>query len=153
MLPALPPPDKATNKDNFEICILRPTSRAIGATIKTATGIKTPTAVITIVARANAKIANRSPNLLTIVRARVSAAPESIITPANIPAANTRRTVPITLCSPLTKILIVPSKPAPPITAPTIAPSNNEYTGSNFRKIKKIASANPINAPHQEIIL
>ena len=126
MFPALPPPDKATKRASLEICIRRPTSRAIGATIKTATGMKTPTAVMTIVARASDKIAIRSPSLSTIVRAKVSAAPDSIITPASIPAASTRSTVPMTLCSPLTRMSMVPVRLAPPSKAPIIAPSIRE---------------------------
>ncbi|MNN83496.1 hypothetical protein D3C81_2005410 [compost metagenome] len=102
-----------------------PTDNAIGATINTATGINTPTAVIIIVARARARIALPPPNFLTMAWAIVSAAPDSIITPASTPAASTRRTVPITLCVPLTRTLTVCSKLAPPMMAPTIAPKNN----------------------------
>ena len=153
MLPALPPPDSATSSANLEIWLRSPTSSAIGATIKTATGINTPTAVIIIVAKDNAKIAIRSPKRSTIVRAIVLAAPESIMTPAKTPAAKTLTTVPITLWEPFTKMFTVCIKLAPPISDPKIAPINKEYTASTLRRIRIIAMANPIKAPHQETII
>lgn len=126
ILPALPPPDRATNNANLEIFMRLPTSRAIGATIKTATGINTPTAVMIIVASASDKIAHFSPNLVTIALAMAFAAPDSIMTPAKTPAASTLTTVPITLCVPATTILTVWLRLEPPIMAPKIVPSNNE---------------------------
>ncbi|MNC65130.1 hypothetical protein D3C75_1153940 [compost metagenome] len=66
MFPALPPPDSASSRAVLEMPILLPTDSAIGATINTATGMKTPTAVIIIVARARARMALLPPNFLTI---------------------------------------------------------------------------------------
>ncbi|MNL37112.1 hypothetical protein D3C87_1592360 [compost metagenome] len=126
IFPAFPPPESASSSAVLEIPILLPTDKAIGATISTATGINTPTAVIIIVASASARMALLPPNFFTIAWAIVSAAPDSIITPANTPAASTRRTVPMTLCVPLTSTLTVCSRLAPPISAPAIAPRNKE---------------------------
>ena len=150
--PAFPPPESATSNANFEIPIRWPISNAIGATIKIATGIKTPTAVIIITAKVMANIAKCSPSLFTTVRANVSAAPDSIITPARRPAAITRTTVPITDCVPVITNDVVCTKLAPPINAPTTAPINSAYTGFNFFKIKIIASASPSKAPHHVTI-
>lgn len=123
MLPALPPPESATSSANLDTCIFEPTSMAMGATISTATGMNTPTAQMTIVASANAKIASFSPKVTTMVWAMRLAAPDSIITPANTPAASTRTTVPITLCVPETTMSTVCDSVAPPMTHPTTAPS------------------------------
>ena len=150
MFPALPPPDRATSNDSLEKPIRLPTSKAMGATISTATGINTPTAVITIEATAKASRAQRSPKVLTIARANVSAAPDSIITPASIPAASTRSTVPMTLWDPLIRISMVWTRLAPPSRAPITAPSSSEYTGFSFLRIKIMATAKPINAAHQD---
>ncbi|MNJ41337.1 hypothetical protein D3C77_362570 [compost metagenome] len=125
MLPALPPPDNATSSATLEYPILLPTDSAIGATINTATGMKTPTAVIIIVAKASDSIALVPPSLSTINLAMVSAAPDSIITPAKTPAAIIRITVPCTLWVPVIKIFMTSAKLAPPINPPIIAPKIN----------------------------
>ena len=153
ILPALPPPDKAINNDNLLIPVLFPTDRAIGATINTATGMNTPTAVITIVDNAKDKIAFFSPSFCTMALAIDSAAPDSIITPANMPAAKTRIAVPIILCVPFNRTATVSDREAPPIRQPTIAPKNKEYTGLNFFKINTIATTNPKIAATQDIVI
>ena len=151
MLPALPPPDKATNSASLEMPNRLPTSMAIGATISTATGMNTPTAQIIIVANASEKIARLSPNLETMVLAMRLAAPDSIITPARMPAASTRTMVPITLWPPATTTLTVWVSDAPPTRHPTMAPSNSAYVALSFLRISTMANARPSNAAHHAI--
>ena len=90
--PAFPPPIIAKRMAGFDKSVRRASAKAIGETVITATSINTPTAVKINVANANANNALVSPNLFVMVSAMVLAAPDSISTPANTPAARIRMT-------------------------------------------------------------
>ena len=122
-LPALPPPIIAT-----KIAILDKSTRcakasAIGDTVITATSINTPTAVKISVATANASKARVSPSFFTMVSAMTVAAPDSINTPANTPAAKIRITAVVMPLAPSIISVTVCTKSAPPTKPPTSAPT------------------------------
>nr|PRK56284.1 hypothetical protein BV173_00894 [Haemophilus influenzae] len=124
ILPALPPPIMASKIAAFDKSLRRDNAKAIGETVITATSTNTPTAVKIIVASAKASKARVSPNLLVMVSAMEFAAPDSISTPANTPAAKIRITAVVIPCAPPIIRLTVCDKSAPPINPPTKAPTN-----------------------------
>ena len=91
-LPALPPPTIAKSIAVLEMQARWAIAKAMGETVITATSTNTPTEVKMRVARASASSARVSPTFLTIVSAIEVAAPDSISTPANTPAARIRST-------------------------------------------------------------
>ena len=86
MFPDFPPPIIAIKTAVLDKFVFLAIAIAIGATVITATSIKTPTIVKIIAEITMAITALDSPNLLTIVSAIFFAAPVSINTPANTPA-------------------------------------------------------------------
>lgn len=150
-LPALPPPIIASKMASFDSPARLAIESAIGATVITATSIKTPTAVRIIVAMAKASRARLSPTFFTTVSAIVFAAPDSISTPASTPAARMRSTALVMPCAPVTISVTVWTRSAPPTRPPTSAPTIMPYAGETLRNIKTIATTSAMMAPVADI--
>ena len=95
---------------------------AIGATVITATSIKTPTPVRMNTDRANARKTLRRPAFLTMVSAILSAEPVLTNTPVRTPAAKMRTMAGDMSFTPENISLTVKSKPHPESKPLTIAP-------------------------------
>ena len=145
--PALPPPIIASKIAGFDKLPRFANANAIGETVITATSTNTPTAVKIIVESTKASNARVSPNFFTMVSAMVLAAPDSINTPANTPAAKIRITAVVIPCAPPIIKLTVCDRSAPPIKPPTNAPINIPYAGGTFFKIRTIATERATTAP------
>ena len=123
ILPHFPPPIMAINSTDGDKPKRFPIDSAIGATVITATSIKTPTAHSNIVAKANAANTRFSPNVFIIALEMVVAAPVLISTPDNTPAVRIRMMAGVTSLTPSVITFTVSVNGNPPNNPPTIAPA------------------------------
>lgn len=123
MLPHFPPPIMAISRTALDIPKRLPNVSAIGATVITATSIKTPAAHRSMVDKASARYTCFSPKTLTMELEMVSAAPVAINTPESTPAANTRSIADERSLIPSIIIPTVSAREKPPSKPPTTAPA------------------------------
>ena len=122
IFPHFPPPIIAKSTFPFERPISLPIMMAIGATVITATSIKTPTPVSINTDNANARKTLRRPAFLTMVSAILSAEPVLTNTPVRTPSAKMLTMAGDMSFTPENISLTVKSKPHPESKPLTIAP-------------------------------
>ena len=124
-----------------------PIERATGATVITATSIKTPTVQSNIVASANAINTRFSPILFIIALEMTEGVKE--VTPAvlRILTAGVLSGILIQTGATTVITVTVSFKDSPPNNPPTIAPIIRLYVGESFLMINSMDNESPINAP------
>ena len=123
IFPHFPPPIMAISSTDGDSPRRFPIDNAMGATVITATSIKTPTAHSSMVARAKAANTRFSPNVFIIALEMVVAAPVLISTPDNTPAVRIRMMAGVTSLTPSVITCTVSINDSPPNNPPTIAPA------------------------------
>ena len=123
ILPHFPPPIMAISSTDGDSPRRFPMDKAMGATVITATSIKTPTVHSNIAARAKAANTRFSPSVLMMALEIVVAAPVLISMPDSTPAVRMRIMAGVTSLTPSVITLTVSASDSPPNNPPTIAPA------------------------------